>query len=506
VGNRWNRENITVYGRALVSNTLMMPIIMFRARVNGITQKLQKEILKKVKEFVWRKVPVLKWSIAIRGIKEGGIGVKDPACIVSSMRIKLIRDMKEKKTQPWVKWMQRKEAKLEQKWQVKNVYDKGMSKKKINELKETCLLESAVKVWHEMKGKIMKENDEELMMIKIEEEWRDLTTLKGKEVYAQLVRLRYGELKDDEQRANHAMTTIANKLTPQQRQFWWRVAHKKYTTNNTAHKYKSDGRGRAPNECSVCRNEVETWEHMEYDCDGMKHWMKRLKNVHANYTEKKEGEWKIPTREEWRLNAELEMKEGTMIVIAIARWVYHKERCKLVHRQRRRLDLERLEEYLEDELRTIKEKEEKDEKKEKEGRGRKGKKQRKEKKKGKEGGKQQRQRERRRRAERREEKKERRRETREKHEAPLKPMIGLCVNFDCSSIKGDSGHCPCSLANLTRFRESARKEGKREEVEDRREEEEDRREEEEEKREEEERKKGEEEKKRNREGEGGEES
>ena len=32
------------------------------------------------------------------------------------------------------------------------------------------------------------------------------------------------------------------------------------------------------------------------------------------------------------MNAELEMKEGTMIVIAIARWVYHKERCTLVHR------------------------------------------------------------------------------------------------------------------------------------------------------------------------------
>ena len=28
-GNKWNKEKLTVYGRALVSNTIMMPIILY---------------------------------------------------------------------------------------------------------------------------------------------------------------------------------------------------------------------------------------------------------------------------------------------------------------------------------------------------------------------------------------------------------------------------------------------------------------------------------------------
>jgi hypothetical protein len=114
VGDRWDRENVTVYGRALVSNTLIMPVILYRARVNAITKKLEKEIVKIVKDFVWRKVQNLKWSIAVRGVKEGGVGVKDPIYMIDSTRIRMIRDIRGKKTQPWVKWMERKEKKLKE--------------------------------------------------------------------------------------------------------------------------------------------------------------------------------------------------------------------------------------------------------------------------------------------------------------------------------------------------------------------------------------------------------
>ena len=44
-------------------------------------------------------------------------------------------------------------------------------------------------------------------------------------------------------------------------------------------------------------------------------------------------------------------------MVAIARWQYHKERSALVHRQRRRLDVDRLKERTEEELEFIKEKE-----------------------------------------------------------------------------------------------------------------------------------------------------
>ena len=102
-----------------------------------------------------------------------------------------------------------------------------------------------------------------------------------------------------------------------------------------------------------------------------------MKEAYDNYTDKKKGEWRIPTREEWRLSSTVEMNEEVMITIAIGRWLYHKERSSLVHRQRRRLDLDRLDEYLKEELTLIKKKREEDGKKEKKRQKGEGKKERK---------------------------------------------------------------------------------------------------------------------------------
>ncbi len=83
---------------------------------------------------------------------------------------------------------------------------------------------------------------------------------------------------------------------------------------------------------------------MEYECDGVKKWMEKMKNAYEEYTDMENGEWRMPTRDEWRLNSEVEMDDDVMMTIAIGRWIYHKERSRLVHRQRRRLDIDRLEE------------------------------------------------------------------------------------------------------------------------------------------------------------------
>ena len=87
-----------------------------------------------------------------------------------------------------------------------------------------------MKVWHEMKGKCTEVEGKEVTMIKIGEEWKEMKGIIGKEIYEQLVRLRYGKPKQSEEekeRVNYAMT---RKLTPQQRPYWFRVAHKKLMT------------------------------------------------------------------------------------------------------------------------------------------------------------------------------------------------------------------------------------------------------------------------------------
>jgi hypothetical protein len=91
IGERWNREKVTIYGKALVSNTLMSPVVQYRARVNHMGKQMRKEILEEIKQFVWKGELPLKWKIAIRSVEEGGIGVKDTMCMIDSTKITMIR-------------------------------------------------------------------------------------------------------------------------------------------------------------------------------------------------------------------------------------------------------------------------------------------------------------------------------------------------------------------------------------------------------------------------------
>ena len=52
----------------------------------------------------------------------------------------------------------------------------------------------------------------------------------------------------------------------------------------------------------MCKTEVETWEHYDYDCEQVTMYMGRLSEVYEYYMEKMDkdmGIWTMPTREEW---------------------------------------------------------------------------------------------------------------------------------------------------------------------------------------------------------------
>ena len=147
--------------------------------------------------------------------------------------------------------MTRKEERLKNKWNVTNVYTK-IQKKKITELKMTA----------SSREQLERHNERERRQTG--NAWKELKDIRGKTIYRQLVNVRYGKHRPEEkERVNHAMSTIARKLTPEQRQFWWKVAHRKHMTNDRAHKWKVDERGRAHTNCPVCRHENETWNHYD---------------------------------------------------------------------------------------------------------------------------------------------------------------------------------------------------------------------------------------------------
>ena len=102
------------------------------------------------------------------------------------------------------------------------------------------------------------EQGQEKLTVQIGETAVGLEKTTNRMVYNELIRRRFGVLKESDKRVNYAMTEIRNKLTPKQREFWWRVAHKKFQTNRQAHKWKVDpNRGRAAEVCSVCKGPKE---------------------------------------------------------------------------------------------------------------------------------------------------------------------------------------------------------------------------------------------------------
>ena len=66
LGQTWLRENIGIYGRTIVANTLLTAKLSHRASVNGISKSMKNRIIKKIKDFMWggeNKNARVRWDI-----------------------------------------------------------------------------------------------------------------------------------------------------------------------------------------------------------------------------------------------------------------------------------------------------------------------------------------------------------------------------------------------------------------------------------------------------------
>ena len=393
VAKRWKREEVGIYGRAIVANTLMMSKVKYRADVNPISEELKKSIKEEIREYVWEgKKSEIAWKKVIQGVDEGGIGLRDPACTIDAAKIRIvIKNMRIKSDQPWAKWMKRKERRLKRRWGVEDIYGHKPTRNQIEELKDKCLFESTMKIWMEIGGEsgrrkveegtrewqdtkrgyalarhqsqnipyIIKfinkqEKDEEERREEMKEEigmmtergWKKIENIKTKEIYERLKKKRYGEMKKEEMRVNHATTTIRKKLTPKERQFWLRCAYQTIQPNKRKSKWLKQRNGEEwTDKCPTCKKEVETWSHMEYECEKLESYMYEVRWVYDEYVIRNEiknaQEWTTPTIDEWRLETGTEMTTERMLVIAKARWVFHCERARCDHKQRRTLKIDR---------------------------------------------------------------------------------------------------------------------------------------------------------------------
>ena len=84
--------------------------------------------------------------------------------------------------------------------------------------------------------------------------------------------------------------------------------------------------------------------------------IERLEAVHTEFVQQLEIEQSSfvrPTQEQWRLEEKCMMTEEMMIIVAKARWIYHRQRCRLDHKQARRLNVDNIIERLREELKEV---------------------------------------------------------------------------------------------------------------------------------------------------------
>jgi len=126
---------------------------------------------------------------------------------------------------------------------------------------------------------------EEMMGLVIGGEWRAMRGLKTKEIYEELVRKRYGKLKEEDRKTNKAVRKLRKRMTPKQREFWWRCAHGAVMQNERTHKFVVMRERRMHNACPLCKTEVETAKHMEYECEVVQRWIDELEELFSKYVE-----------------------------------------------------------------------------------------------------------------------------------------------------------------------------------------------------------------------------
>jgi len=346
LGAKWLKENIGIKGRTIVANTLLQAKLAHRASVNGASKKMQNIIRKKIKEFIWggenKKARVI-WEIMLKHPKEGGTGIRDPIIAIESRRISILKKIITRDRQPWMRYIERKMTKIAKKWKVREAMGAKPSKNEQKELDDTCITESAIKIWIEIGGTkrierlVEGKKDEEVRMkwesgfgVEKSDTWIPIERLKSKTVYELLIDKRNRIKKYTPNPAHAILHNIDRFLTPEERNYWWKLNHKIVSTKQTESKFKRDEAGKlVSNRCPICKVHKETKQHYNNECSKIIEYRHRIAEIieHKEITDK-----------EW--NLEISTKNiYSDIYIAKARWVFHCERCNVDHRRRKRVNI-----------------------------------------------------------------------------------------------------------------------------------------------------------------------
>jgi hypothetical protein len=288
---------------------------------------------------------------------------------------------------------------------TENILGITPSRKMMKELRDENLTEKIMKIWYEIEGttrriyeyrhtqdkkeeemkrivimmmkisdpqihaNIMKKKEEaeQDIGIEIEGTWRSIETIQTKDIYKILQEKRLKLKNYTPKQAHMNIKLINKKLTPKERDFWWRHTHKLISIRKIENKWRKNEDGSMmTDKCALCTINIEDRQHYEYGCKTNENWRKCVMN-HINDMKgeekyggddgggvgdgggggggggggdggENENENDI-TKEKWNLNEE-NMDEVMMVAIAKSRWIYQKARGKVMNRNRMRMDME----------------------------------------------------------------------------------------------------------------------------------------------------------------------
>ena len=214
-------------------------------------------------------------------------------------------------------WFEVGQPKVKGEW-MEAEYRQKEEKRKLDDEKTVlvgwCPVAARQRREEKHKHKMMNMNEEEKQEIGLvmEGEWQPLEGLRTKLIYNTLMNKRLKLKKYKPSNTHENIQTIQKELTANERDYWWRLSHRLIMTNERVSKYNKD----VQSDCPVCGEQKEDWAHYDYACEKEQEMVGKV----AMKMNRKEL-----SREQWGLDT-TDLKEEEMVVVAKARWIYHKER------------------------------------------------------------------------------------------------------------------------------------------------------------------------------------
>ena len=219
----------------------------------------------------------------------------------------------------------------------------------------------------------------------------DIDALETRDVYDILMTKRKRRGTEEPRQTWTTLDRIQKRMTAKERDYWWRMTHGLISLKKTESKWKRDeDEEMTENLCPVCKQTKKDRQHYDFDCEMIQQYISNITPIISRQQQQEieaaasnssssnsskqcrwygagldrfyecscgecteEGEYTVRitpaavvskqavdqtiSREEWSL-AEANISNARALVIAKARWIYHKERCRVDHRQRKTIN------------------------------------------------------------------------------------------------------------------------------------------------------------------------